>query len=114
MDFRDGAGRGGVREGNLGVCIFFKSQPWRALGPPSIFPASLFQPSFSILFTVQRAEAGWTDSPHLTTLISHRELGAGVLGSNRSSITDSLCGIWQSPGPLWPSVSPPQIIKITP
>lgn len=67
LDFRDGAGRGGVREGNLGVCIFFNLSLGVHWGLPPF--SSLFQPLLSILFTVQRVEAGWTDSPHLTTLI---------------------------------------------
>lgn len=106
LDSRGGAGRGGAGEGDRGVCIFFISDLACARASlPS--PASPFHPSPSILSPVQRERAGQTHpiSPHSFTSPgeSYCELGAGVLGSNHSSIT--LCVITGKALALWASVS---------
>lgn len=110
-DFRGGSAGGGA---SRGLYFFYLSLGiYQGLPPFSSPPLS---PFIQYLALVQRERAGQTDTPSLHSFTSlgeiYCELGAGVLGSNRSSVTDTRCDMWQSPCPLWASVSLLQVIKI--
>lgn len=87
-----GVEQGEAGEGDIGICIFFYLSLGVRWGLPAFSSLSL-SPFTQHPAPVQREASGQRVSPHGTTLIhqpwkSYCELGAGVLGSGRSSLTN--------------------------